>query len=556
MATVAELVASLGLKWDKGAEARAMSQLNGFAKKAEKPINKLSKFMKSKLAGLAVGVGAVLGTRDALSFSESLARLDITAKQGLGTLDELQSKILGISDATGISKESVLEGGKKFIELTGDVENAAAGMALFAEVAQAAEASTSDVSKAAAAVSQQLGINSDEFRVMFDIIAEGGKEGSVELQGMAAFMADLGSEANVFKGSKGIPFLAKLTAAFQLATREKGGLAGEGKTAFTSLMASLQSPKTKKALAKITDKKILFDAKGNARELFTIIQDIVDLNLNDEQKSSLFGKKEARSAFRGITKVRGELEKATQDAIGRNTIAKDSAKINQNAAIKVSKAWNKMKNAATKFFLVVVDGMAMVVEHSTLFLMVLANVAIAYLVIQRRAIAAALSTALSGIVAAAPWILLGAILIAVAVLFLDFIETLQGKETMLTLFWDKIIESWVDSFADFFMSIEKGFKDFIKQPADLLASLGIIPGRDEARNQRDKVKNVLAKVRADVAVNLDRQRRHSLPGGGVQTNPGSAPGHTFNINVTEAGNAQETTGFVMDGIVKELDKGP
>lgn len=563
---VSELFASLGLKWDKRAEARANQSMGRFVKGADKKMSGFASGAVRMLAGVATATAAAFQGLDALKFTEQIGRLNITSNGTLGTFDQLASKVLKVSSEFGIAKEQVAAGTAKFIELTGKSDKAAASMALFAEVSQATQTSMMDVAGAAAGVSEQLDIGKEDFREMFDILAEGGKTGAVELKEMASVMSSLAAQTARFKDSKGLGTLEQLGAALQLATGLKGGNASEGATAMSSLLSTLGQDRTNKAIEKITGiKDMSFDEDGEFRNWVDIVKELQGLNLSDKDLAKIFTRKEAMDGFDALTRENGEWEKRIALTQKSNRIAKDNAKIAKNDAIKVTKAWIRFKNLLTKGFMQVVKVFGFLAEHTDLLVVSLVSLGIAYAALNATAAAAGLANFAAGLMATAGWLLLGVVIAALILLFVDFIETLQGKDTLLRRFWDNIVGDWKRTLLEFL--------GWFKEKFAFLDSLAItLPGASSANEIVSSVgEDELArrmKVRKDFndrlntltdlpgQIQAERARRVSPIVDYGTTGAGALSGGdtTLHFNIVEAGNAQSTANAVAE-IVTSIQTG-
>lgn len=477
---VADLFALLSIKTDKASLKKAENQVKGFAGVAKRAIASIGKFAKSRLGIAAIGAAFAVATRDALRFTESLGRLGITSGGALGNIDELQAKILKVSDATGIAKEQVLAGVQRFIELTGDSKAAAGSMGLFAKVSQASGATMRDVAGSAAALSEQLGISSEEMERGFSILIKGGKAGAAELKDTAAVMARLSALSSQFSGGQGLRGLASISSALQIVTGAVGGKAAEGATALEALMDALvqSSAKLKKEGIKVFKIK---DGKKVRRELFEIVQDIKAAGLDPEEIVEIFGRKEARRALEALTKTEGAWADLANETLNANDVAEDYAKINKNAAIKVAKAWNKFKNFITRVFAVVVDGIALAIENVDLLVIAIGLLSGALLILKARSIATGLAMAASWLLGMAPLILVGLLILGLILILEDLWTVFSGgegifsdaKDWLLDVFFQAILW-WEKQFQAFFDWLADKFAVVADKANLVLSGLGLV----------------------------------------------------------------------------------
>lgn len=564
---VTELFASLGIKWDKGAEAKARDDMGRFVKGADKKLNGFATGAMKMLAGVATATAAVFQGLDALKFTEQLGRLNNSAKGSLGTLDELSSKVLEISSRFGIAKEQVAAGTARFIELTGKPKIAAENMALFAEVAQATGSTMDEVAGAAAGVSESLDIDSGEFRQMFDVLIAGGQEGAAELRDTAVVMAELAAESAKFKDSAGIGGVERLGAALQMATGLKGGNASQGATAMRRMLGFFGSDTFNRKVADVTGRKdVAFDQDGKLKSWVAIVKELESMDLSDKDIGRIFTNKEAAAGFNALTRTKGAWDDLTEATSKSNITAKNYAKISQNDAIKITKAWIKFKNTLTKGFLVVVKVFGKLSEHMDLVSVAIISLAGAYAILNASAAAAGWATFWAGLKATASWLLLGAIIAALALLFVDFVETLQGKDTVLRRFWEKITGSWKEDLYQFFLWMEREFNRLANRVGGKIAdTFSFLPGVTSTAQHRRNLKlteMVGAVQRVAPTIQLDAARTRLIDS--ARYNFGESPdssrnqaasGHNLTFNIVEAGNAHDTAEAVRDVVVNDLKAG-
>ncbi len=477
---VADLFAELSLKWNKGAEKKTEAQMSRFAKKTGKKMDKVASGLKSRLAGIVGITAAVFATRDAVAFGTALTRLERASKGGLGSIGDIQSKILEVSDATGIMKEDVLAGAASFISLTGDSETAGKAMGLFAKVSQATGSNMDDVARSGAALSQSMGIAGEDFEQAFSILIASGKAGSVELKDVSRVMAKLSAVSAQFAGGKGLDALASTSSALQLVTRAFGGNAKEGSNALNKLMGSMvrAAPKLKKFGVKVFDVDPKTGVKTR-RAFEAIVSDIAKSKVAKDPTKliEILGSKEALAAFEQLTKTNGEWKELTDNTRNATDVADDYAKVNKSAAIKVTKAWNKIKNTITRVFAKIVDVMALFTDHIEIVIVALGSLGLAFIILKWEAIKAAAATAVAWVAALAPLILLGLAIAAAILIAQDLWNAFSGEgksvfvdahEWLVDVFSDAILE-WEKDFKVFFSWLRDQFQDTIDTFGDIAA---------------------------------------------------------------------------------------
>lgn len=570
---IADLYALLGIRKDNKSFKKAETDVKRFADRTSKAMSKVGKALTSNLAGL-VGVSAlVIGARDAHAFRTSLLRLSIASKGSLGTLDQMQAKILEVSNATGIAKEEVLKGTASFISLTGDSETAAQSMGLFARVAQATGADIDDVARSGAALSQSMGIAGDDFEQAFSILIASGKAGSVELKDVSRVMAKLSAVSSNFAGGKGVDALAETGAALQLVTRAFGGKAKEGANALEQLMGSMVRAAPK--LAKVGVGVFNVDPKTGKKTRKAFADIVTDINnsklgLDPSKLIEVLGSKEALAAFEQLTKQPGEWESLTRATREATDTADDYAKASKNGAVKITKAWNKLKNTATKFFSKITVALAFVIDNTEAFEIAVASLGLAFLLLGRQAVAAGIKAAISWALAAAPFLLVAALIAIVFLLLEDLYQALTGGDSVIGDAWDSIVKSWGYAIDSFFNDLARSFRDAAK---DARSFFSFIPGidvpktsleLDEERSRKARAAGPMSKAQRDSIKRSDSTIGDIVHAGGLlgaSAFPGSNAGPsvkssnaTINASITinESAGGSDTAAQVEAGMARAI----
>lgn len=355
---IADLYAALALKTDRASFQRGRRDIDRFAKDTDKRLSgfraSLNQRVGSGVRNFAGGLGAgalgaaafgaalVSTAKDSLAFEESITRLDVSARGAMGTMDQINDRVLKVSDQTGVAKEELMAGSAAFVALTGDGKTAVEQMEVFARTQVATGAAMEDVVGAAAAISQQLGVGSKDFEQMFSILIAGGKAGKIELKDMAGLTASLAANFKQFGGSQGVQGVATLGAAFQVAAQNFGS-ASEAATGMEALMGSLiqNAKKLKKAGVDI------FDSAGNLKSLQDIVGAMSAKNFGPTQLIELLGRKEAFKTFQALRDNRRTWDEMAKATLSAKDVAEDYAKVSESTAIRAKKAWNEVKNAMT-----------------------------------------------------------------------------------------------------------------------------------------------------------------------------------------------------------------
>jgi TP901 family phage tail tape measure protein len=366
---IAELFAELGIKSDKASFRKAQADIQGLGKNVLSGLRGISGGIGKKLGGVAtqfagglknaamailpiasagaVGAALVGVTKDALDFDKALTALDVSSNGALGSMDEFRRKILDVSKRTGVSKEELTSAVQQFVALTGDGKAAAASMEAFARIAKATGSDISDISQAAAALTQQLKIDPKDMEQVFSIIVAGGKAGAVELKDMASLLASLSAGFKQFAGSTGPKGVSELSSAFQI-VRQNFGSASEAATGLESLLRSLVDKSAIEKLRKAGVKPLVKDAKTGEmvfRNLTDIILEISDSKLAKDPSliADALGRAESVKAFYALRDNRDawvELKIATMKA---NDVARDYARVQASASAKLDLAFNRLK---------------------------------------------------------------------------------------------------------------------------------------------------------------------------------------------------------------------
>jgi len=545
---VADLFAKLSIKPNSASFRSAEARMGRFSKRVGQSV----KNMTAQLGALASAAAIVFTAKDSLDFTENLGRLNIAAKGAFGTLDSLQSKILGISDATGVTKESIREGTAVLIALTGDAATASKVMGTLAKVSQATGASMEDVGASAAAISQSMGVASEDFEDAFSILISSGKAGSVELKEVARILAKVAAVSGQFKGGQGLDALASTSAALQLVTRAFGGKAKEGANALRQLMVTLDraAPKLEKFGVNVFE---TIDGKQVRRNFKDVIDEIKRSALSNDLSALTLtlGSMESSAAFEQLTKNTGEWAALAKETRHAKDLTADYAKISKNASVKVGKAWNKTKNLITRGMSAAIDLAVKLAENIDLIGLAVFALAGAYTVLNigtatsfAMSIRAALASAAAWIAAAAPVVLLAALVLGLALIFEDLYQAVTGGKSLLKDLFGDVVYRWAESIDRFLRETKRKFIQLKDDTIDFLT------GKTANKNMQDRIQ-IIKDQRAASARRAQRSvgnafRAIEL----VKSQPSLATSgasvsvqNTFHI--VEAGNAEATAEAVQ-----------
>lgn len=253
------------------------------------------------IIGIGSAAGLVAAGKQVFEFQKRLTRLQITSGKTRGDMLRLQESIFRVSKARGLDPDSLLGGAEKFTEKTGNLKAFVDALDQLGAVGAATGAEMTDIAATAAAMSQSLGVGSEDMGKAFDVLAMGGKKGSVELRNFAGLMAELAPQMAIF-GSKGTEAVAELSALLQM-TATGFSSAEEAGTGLRALMDALI--RQSKTLKKDKYGHIsVFEKDGKKlRPLKDIIFDIGRSKLVQQPKllqEALGGRGEA---FRGLLAI-------------------------------------------------------------------------------------------------------------------------------------------------------------------------------------------------------------------------------------------------------------
>ncbi|MGE0551364.1 MAG: phage tail tape measure protein, partial [Kofleriaceae bacterium] len=238
--------------------------------------------------------------RAALDFDRQLVDLQIATGKTRGEMSAIADAARAVSSAVGLSSAEVLAGAQRYVAITGDVDGATTAMSSFARIARAAGAPVEDVSKAAAALRDNLNLDPSQFEAAFGGLIAQGKAGSVEVKDLAAELASLAPQFAQFKGAGGLGSVGELGAAFQIAKKGFGD-ANTAATGLKSMMTALtqNADRFAKAGIRVYDK----DPKTGVKTLRNFSEIWADINksklVNDPTAlGKAFGREEATRTFR------------------------------------------------------------------------------------------------------------------------------------------------------------------------------------------------------------------------------------------------------------------
>lgn len=339
----------------------AKNKLLGLVKvKGLKGASALGGFMGGFTGNLAAGAIGKLtgmlsgGLESVLEFERGFTRLQIAGGRSANEMDRFRTTIMDVSNATGVARESLLQGASAYVRITGDMAGAEESVGLFAKVVQASGADMEDVANSAAGLRDALNIDPKDFKQAFDILITQGKQGSVELTELAKVTAGLGPQFSKLGHGTGIRGLQQMGAALQVGIKAFGpGKAGEAATALSGFVTAIARNASKFKAGGVSIYSGKLDKKGRPimRDLRDIIVDIGNSKLAKKQDLLIkaFGDKEPLK-FYDIMQKNLALYDELAASRGDFAVDKDSAKWAESSAGKIERAANLAKNALAAAF--------------------------------------------------------------------------------------------------------------------------------------------------------------------------------------------------------------
>jgi len=284
---------------------------------------------------------------DILDYEKKLTRLQITADKSPETMRAFSDSVMRASNATGIARTEILDAAAAYVALTGDMDTARGSTETWAKISAATGTKVDDIAKAAAALSQQMGITSPQMEAVFSGLAAQGKAGAIELKDLGGELAQIAPQWAMFKDGKGAAGVAKLGAALQIVKRGFGGDAGETVTGLQSLLISLVQHAGDFEAAGVKVFDVDKTGKKTMKDVFTIVENISKSKLvkDPEAMKKAFGRVEAFRAYLQLSQNKQALEDIVRVGGNASVIQRDFDTYMQSSAGKMEGAWTRIKNA-------------------------------------------------------------------------------------------------------------------------------------------------------------------------------------------------------------------
>lgn len=342
-----EIYSRLGIKVDRASLSAAQHHLKKLGQATEAVTSPLKKIASAGGLGKYIGAYAVVrgfqtATASALEFSETLNNLSVDSQGTVGNIDDLKTKILQVSDATGKSKEEVAALIGRFIELTGDGQQAVGMMDRLVKISIAARTSTEDTATMTASLMDHLKIAPDQIEKAFSVVSTAGKMGRIELKNFAGFFSTMGANFQQFANSQSIRGLTSVASGMQYVAKSFGS-ASEAATGMNQLMLGL-----------LTREKQLNDigivtrnAAGEFREFSGVLFDMFESDKlqTTAEYTKVMGREASRLiTFNALKKNREEWVKTAREIENADNISKDYHDRQNSANARFQKQMNRLRN--------------------------------------------------------------------------------------------------------------------------------------------------------------------------------------------------------------------
>ncbi len=288
----------------------------------------------------------------------------VNSTDGKVTEGQLMSQSRLISEDTGIGRAEAIAGVAQFVSKTGDIETAMANWSLFGDIALATGSTIEDIAAAAADMSSKFDIKSvEDMRKAFAGLIQQGKDGSFELNNMAAEFPALGAVAKNF-GLTGAGGLNQLGALAQIA-KESTKSPEMATTAIESFFNQLQAKNSdlekgsKFKIGKFSIFRKFGDQQSGTKDLDVLIPELIDATRGNTGKQLKILDKEGTKAIASLNAIYNQtvvstggtqIEKraAATEAVRSEIVRRietnsDPAKIGEMKTRAQEGSWNKIE---------------------------------------------------------------------------------------------------------------------------------------------------------------------------------------------------------------------
>jgi hypothetical protein len=297
------------------------------------------------------GVNSIMTQgRDVLEFQKRITRLGISGRASAAQMQELERAIWSGAKAMGVEHEQLLAGAETFTERTGRLTEYTDALKAYTNVVAATGAEGADVAKIGASLSTSLGVVPQQMEAVFDALAYGAQQGSVEFRNMAGLFSELLPQMALFK-TQGADAAVELQALLQM-TATGFSTAEEAGTGLRALMDTLIKRASRiKSMGGVDVFGQGADGTRKLRGLRDIVIEIGQSRLMRDPKKlqdALGGRGEAFRAMLALTqKVNGKnaterFNELADAGAAAGTVARDAATWQESAAAKMQSAQEKL----------------------------------------------------------------------------------------------------------------------------------------------------------------------------------------------------------------------
>lgn len=302
------------------------------------------------LGSVASGLGGMM--KETFDVEKELTHFRIDAQLSGDQINAFRDQIMKASEATGRSRQELVEAAHGYQILTGDAKGAVDSVQLFAEVANASGSSMESIQKSAAAMRMSLKMDPTEMRQGFDELLNLGHNGAIELRDMGDEMPKILSLFKGFGTGSGSKHLLEAAAAAEV-IKVNFSDASTTATGMTQLLVSLT--KRAKQLKAAGVEVFHFDAKtgiNQARGFWDIMTDLRKKFGNDPEALMhvLGGRSEASRAALAAMEGLDRAQELMSNAEGSDQVAKDNMIWMNSTAGKLSVAFEHVKNSVAAAF--------------------------------------------------------------------------------------------------------------------------------------------------------------------------------------------------------------
>ena len=240
-------------------QERRLTEVSGRARRFAAGREAFDK-MQGRAANMAIGGAASIGTgmsmarpmiagvKEAQAFQSGMTDIAQKANMTRAAAEKMGAGLLVASRAANQMPAALQEGVDALAGFGLDPAKAVAMMKPIGRAATAYKAEIQDLSRAAFAVNDNLKVPIEQTGRVIDVMATAGKAGAFEIKDMAQYFPALTAGYQAL-GQKGVPAVADLAAALQIA-RKGAGDAASAATNVENVIQKMASPTTIKKFAK------------------------------------------------------------------------------------------------------------------------------------------------------------------------------------------------------------------------------------------------------------------------------------------------------------------